>query len=85
MHIQEADRAEEFPGERGRVEVEKGENDKEQRGVRRERKREATEENEEGEKEGKEAEDGDKVTGKQGGKREERMIEGKRRKRKRGD
>ena len=29
------DRAEEFPGEKGRVEVEKGENDKEQRGGRR--------------------------------------------------
>ena len=39
---QEADRAEEFPGKKGRVEVEKGENDKEQRGGRRERKREAT-------------------------------------------
>ena len=37
--VQEADRAEEFPGKRGRVEVETGENDKEQRGGRRERKR----------------------------------------------
>ena len=33
---QEADGADEFPGEKGRVEVEKGENDKEQRGGRRE-------------------------------------------------
>ena len=49
---QEADRAEEFPGKKARVQVEKGENDKEQRGGRRERKREATEV-EEGEKEGK--------------------------------
>ena len=47
---QEADRAEEFPGKKGRVKVEKGENDKEQRGGRRERKREAPEEDEEGEK-----------------------------------
>ena len=37
--VQEADRAEEFPGKKGRVEVEKGENDKEQRGVRREREK----------------------------------------------
>ena len=36
---QEADRAEEFLGKKGRVEVEKGENDKEQRRGRRERKR----------------------------------------------
>ena len=31
---QYADSAEEFPGKKGRVEVEKGENDKEQRGGR---------------------------------------------------
>ena len=37
--VQEADRAEEFPGKKGRVKVEKEENDKEQRGGRRERKR----------------------------------------------
>ena len=37
--VQEADRAEEFPGKKGRVEEEKAENDKEQKG-REERKKE---------------------------------------------
>ena len=54
---QEADRAEEIPGKRGRVEVEKGGTDRELKGGRREKRREATtKEDEEGGKEGKEAE-----------------------------
>ena len=61
--------------------MEKGENDKEQRGGRRVRKREAMEEDEEREKEGKEAEDGDnsdrEAGGGGGGGGEERVIEGK--------
>ena len=40
---QKADRAEEIPGEKGRVEGEKGENDRAQRDWRRKRKREVTE------------------------------------------
>ena len=59
---------------KGRVEVEKGENDKDQRGGRRERKRS----NGGGWRRGKEAEDGDKSDGSMGGEREVRMIEGKR-------